>query len=402
MIHKGSFYTQESCGNPREPEFLYIDTCYIHHEKIHKKDYDSSSTFYNCILVSGIGYSAPFEHYSSSTGVSNAAGQVTGSNSLLYSVSSNNQTFYIVSRLSNLTNDTIEINTSTSMSTYSEIQKQSGFAYSINSLRFSLQSNQTSYQQIPGLPGNLTVNRFVEANSQRLISYALVSVEDRQANINHTLSVTLVSVGNSIMNKIKTMGMSDGYYFFIPQLISPAKSPGSMMTDATSAVHESHYLGNNTLDPELRLTEKDNTLPYPFGNYVVWYLDVSLSVSSFSPGGNQYTDSISANTGTANWWLESYGLTVKSVHNSFYSEVDAYGNAFFLGVFPLGLYDVWWGLPNVSVGESFSFIDFSLQEYGSINDLILAFNDGIPTQWSDYTANYYNLVGYKDVVEYII
>ena len=109
------------------------------------------------------------------------------------------------------------------------------------------------------------------------------------------------------------------------------------------------------IDPELKLYERDNIALLPLGHYPVWHLWTCLSVSFFSESGNTYSDSITAvaDSPFSNWWLESDNLKTVSISSSSYSEINAYGNAYFYGYFTLGLYDYWYAFPNITEGAFF-------------------------------------------------
>lgn len=354
------------------------------------------------LLVVGMGLVLSVETHTSDIYSSSANALATDSNSLEYIVQSNGRTLYVVSDLTFLENGSVKVTTELKNSTFSAPYYQSTSALSLKSFQFHLPSGKIQLFRDPRVSGTLKITRSAASDSMGLISYASVRAENAIVGINMNYSVTLLNIGDGLSSVLKSLNTNNGYYFFIPELISLSQMTSHTKPMATSVTNQGQNTYHAGADPQLNLSERDNTLT----NYNVWYLDVSLSVSSLSPGGNVYSDSIKAAAISPldNWLLVSDSLKISSIYNSQYSEVDAYGNAFFLGVFPLGAFDYWEGFPNVSVGESFSYTNFQLQQYGSFIDPIYTAYDyfGPYFLWSYNSGTFYNLNGYKDVVEYIV
>ncbi len=185
--------------------------------------------------------------------------------------------------------------------------------------------------------------------------------------------------------------VDDEYYFFIPQLIQnfQAISNNTQINAAQQQVGNV-YPGGDGSYGALNLLEKDNTVT----KISVYHLETCLGVCKFSTGG--WAASINTNSCFSNWHLQVSHIT--SSINSADTEITAQGTASFYGVFPLGIDDIWYASPTVTIH-----IYSSGKVSGNINDHILVQTvSGTISEWSDATAFRSNIERCDNIIEYIV
>lgn len=252
----------------------------------------------------------------------------------------------------------------------------------------------TDSQSIEGVAGKVIISSMIKGNSVGLVSSAIGYATDSEIGFHLHVEVQLLSNASALERVLSNLRTNGTYFVFIPELINPSNYDKLLGDNSTVSVSN----GTNGVDPELFLQEKDNTNPYPFGHINVWHLGVTLSVSSFSPGGNSYSASIDAGADSINWGEVSSSLTSTSTHNSNYAEVDSTGSAVFLGFFLGGYYE---GRPTVTVSESFSFISYGLTVSGTIHDPLYIWLQFFWDKYSDYSNAYYNF-NQQDVTRFMV
>lgn len=243
-------------------------------------------------------------------------------------------------------------------------------------------------QSIEGVPGQVVTTSMIRGNSFGLVSHAMGNAVNSETGFHFHVDVHLLTNGSILGAALSGLRANGTYYWFIPQLINPLHN-SALLKDNSMAPTQYKVPGE---DPEIFLQQKDN----PTVNQNVWHLGVSLSVSSFSPGGNTYSASIDTGSDFGNWAKLSSSLSSTSTHNSNYAEVQSTGHAVYLGWF-----GQWWqGRPTVTVSESFSFSSYILTVSGSLDDPLYIY-EIFWIEYSDYSNSYYNF-NYQQVTRYMV
>ena len=267
---------------------------------------------------------------------------------------------------------------------------RSSINVSMNSLLFKSERNYNHSLSFSGM--NVSMNRDVQVNGKGLVSFASTFLTILNGSSQNSLYVKLLYAKTNVNTKLSFQPPINRGYFFIPQLISPSHILTPSTTTRSLSTNSTEKSITNNTDPSLTLQEKDNTMPFPFGHYNVWYVKVSLSISSFNPVIGQF--SVSGGAQSPNWW--KVRVTNSECNGYPQSFIKGFGNGVFDGVFPLGQYDYWIGYGNVTISDSNGAYS------GYISDVIVSITStGSIVLWSNTQVSVNTLGGSQTITEFI-
>ena len=258
--------------------------------------------------------------------------------------------------------------------------------------------------EYPGYASNIIKNNNTTFDMNRnvkkdndLISYINENIINKKHNM--TMNINLIRYSGNIMNYLKNERLNNRYYFFIPELISPKYDIG-----VNNINHIQKFTLNNIYPMRLPIStcvsgtaamlQKDN----PVSHVNVWYACTYLIVTNFNSGSYSYLMCAETESSLHNWWL-GYKC-INASENGKNTEVSAYGNACFYGVFPPGDLDLWFTYPEIDVH---AYLDGTTTVY-IYNTIYAQITTNPPTicTWSDQTLFSGDFSGYKCVIQYVV
>lgn len=155
--------------------------------------------------------------------------------------------------------------------------------------------------------------------------------------------------------------------------------------------------GSTYMNGEISFNQKDN----PLIQDLLYYVEVFLNVNSFNACTSGYDASISAAAVSTfyNWQMISDTLSVSE--NAALTQITAYSNSEFYGMFPLGANDYWWTYPQV---------DISINNSGTIHayvyNLIItsALFGGLKSVYYDgviFNGDIGSITSYSNIIQYV-
>ena len=275
--------------------------------------------------------------------------------------------------------------------------KASSFLAPLNSLEFTIQKDHQQFVREPNQTGTFIVTRKANNDSNGMISYSFLKVENALSGENYTLVVRLLETSGRFIPTLIHERMSGRYYFFVPQLLPPNvysnSSGGSISSQVITPPPGGGYLGG-----QLRLNEMDNKET----NYNVWYQQVGLTVYSFNEGSSGWSSSFSAvaDSPIGNWNV--VGSTGSVSQDSVSLTITGTLTASYNGWFPYGEYDAWKAMCTIYVKVS-----LNGGVTGQIENTIWTWNglsgSTTPIVWySGVLFNGYIIGGQITITQYIV
>ena len=307
-----------------------------------------------------------------------------------YRVLINNYKYYFMAYISIENNSTVRLTPYISNTSY----VPSNIVYLTNTIYYKIQIKSLQF----GYPehinsiiknNNITFNTNRNVNEKNgLISYINENIINKKHNIN--MNINLIKHSGNIMNYLKNERLNNRYYFFIPGLISPGYDTGvnninSIQKSTLNNIRPMRLPINSGVGGTAAMLQKDN----PGTQLNVWYASTCLYVSNFNSGS--YSMCAKAESPLHNWWLGYKSINASG--NKQDTEVSAYGNACFYGIFAGPYSCTWLAYPEINVhaysnGTTIAYIHNTI--YNS------------PKLYSSGTLFNGDFSGYKCVIQYIV